>query len=218
MNIEQARTNMVKQQLRTWDVRDERILTKFSELPREIFVPPAYQALAYADCQLPLDQRHALLPPKEEARLLQALAIQPQDSILELGTGTGWMTALLASLGRHVYSIDPCAAASQQAQTNLKRLGINNVTPLTGNFETLWGQNAPYSIIVVTGGSLPRIPNELKNCLSIGGRLGAIVGTGSLMEAIIVHRSAENRWNSTKLFETRCPRLETWPEPKTFHF
>lgn len=217
MNLEQARLNMLKQQIRAWGVLDEHLLDLLKTTPREDFVPSAYRKLAFADLNLPLGFGEVMLTPKEEAYLLQALAIEPNEVVLEIGTGSGYTTALLAKLAKQVYSIDIRPEFIAEAGVKLAQLGISNVQLQTGDAAQGWETHQPYDIIVVTG-SLPILPEVFKTHLSIGGRLFAIIGQSPVMEAILITRITNQLWQTTKLFETVVPALHNALQPEPFIF
>jgi len=206
MNFEQARFNMVEQQIRTWEVLDQHVLDLISEIHREDFVPVEYRQLALADVQLPLAHQQVTMMPKVEARLLQALDIKKTDKILEIGTGCAYLTALLARSGQHIISVDFFPEFTGEAKTKLTRHGINNVTLETGDAIKGWAQHAPYDVIVVTG-SLPVLDPCFQKQLDIGGRLFVIVGTSPVMEALLITCIGENEWSTESLFETDIPAL-----------
>ncbi len=217
MNIAQARHNMIEQQIRPWDVLDERVLDLIDRMPREEFVPPEYKTLAYADINIPLAHQEVMMAPKMEARILQALTLQPTDSILEIGTGSGYLTALLARSGRQVYSLDIHADFVQQTQQKLAHHAINNVFLEIGDGANGWQPNAPYDAIVVTG-SLPLFNDTFKNQLKVGGRLFVVVGQPPVMEARLITRMSEHEWVNEVLFETDLPPLVNAARPPQFVF
>jgi len=217
MNIEQARTNMITQQLRTWEVLDEAVLNAVKTTPREAFVPSAYQKLAFADMNIPLAHNQVMLTPKEEARLLQALNLQTTDTVLEIGTGSGYMTALLARLAKQVYSIDIFPDFTQQAQIKLAAHNINNVSLLTADAARGWEQQSPYDAIIITG-ALPFLPQNFRNNLKPGGRLVAILGQAPAMEATVIKYNAHSGWSEEKLFETVVPLLLNAEQLPAFTF
>jgi protein-L-isoaspartate(D-aspartate) O-methyltransferase len=217
MNIEQARFNMVEQQIRPWEVLDQRVLDLIGRVPRELFVPEAYRQLAFADTGLPIGHGQQMLPPKLQAKALQSLDVQPSDRVLEVGTGTGYLTALLAKLAHHVYSVELFEALSAYARQALAGLRVSNVTLELGDAAAGWERHAPYDVIVVTG-SLPRLPASLREQLSQGGRLFAVVGDAPAMEALLITRVAQDQWLETSLFETEIPPLVNAPEPPRFIF
>jgi len=201
MNLELARFNMVEQQIRTWEVLDQRVLDLLHRVRREDYVPQQYRALAFADMEIPLGHGETMLAPKMEARILQELALKPGDKILEVGTGSGYMTALLASLGSHVYSVDIIAEFTQSARAKLAAHGIANVTPEAGDAARGWNRHGPYDAITLTG-SVPVLPDAFLKDLLPGGRLIAVVGEPPVMEARLITCVAHGAYNTTRLFET----------------
>jgi protein-L-isoaspartate(D-aspartate) O-methyltransferase len=204
-NTEIAKFNMIEQQIRPWEVLDHRVLSTLDQLNREDFVQPAYRGLAYADCQIPLANGVRMLPPTVEGRLLQALLIDSDDQVLEVGSGCGYVTACLARLGGQVTSIDSDAEIIEQARVNFARCGLDNAV-----FEnmSLAQLDLPghYDVIAVTA-SLPGVPQNLKQALKPGGRMFVIVGDSPVMEALLVTRVDANEWTTQSLFETDLPRL-----------
>ncbi|NNF95988.1 MAG: protein-L-isoaspartate O-methyltransferase [Halobacteria archaeon] len=215
MNLENARFNMIEQQIRPWEVLDQRVLDLLNKLPREDFVPQRYRKLAYADTAIPLDNDQVMMPPRVEARILQGLNIQADETALEVGTGSGYVTALLASLGDHVYSVDINAEMTRTAGDKLADHGITNVTLETGDAARGWDAHAPYDVIVITG-SLPLLPDNFKQALKVGGRLVAIVGDSPVMDVVLITRVGEFEWAQETLFETDLPALINAPEPERF--
>ncbi|MCU0834508.1 MAG: protein-L-isoaspartate O-methyltransferase [Chromatiaceae bacterium] len=217
--VEQARFNMIQQQIRPWEVTDDRVLEAMDAVPRERFVPDAYQGLAYADIEVPLGEGQVMLPPKLAGRLLQALAIGPEDRVLEIGTGTGYLTACLARLGARVVTVEIHPALAQQAQANLAALAIANVEVRAGDGLAGPVAGGPFAAIVVTG-SLPSaeaLP-ALQGQLAAGGRLFAVVGAGVVMQALLITRAAGGQYRREALFETSVPPLENVPQPSRFVF
>lgn len=210
MDFEQARFNMIEQQIRPWEVLDPDVLGLLSVVKREDFVPAEYRALAFADLELPIGKdRNAgqtMLSPKIEARLLQEAGIKSTDTVLEVGTGTGYMAALLASQAETVYSVEIDPALAEQARSALQRSGIANVTVEVGDAASGWAAHAPYDAIVISG-SLPSLPDELLRQLKVGGRLVAIVGEQPVMEAKLLIRTGEDAFNAIDLFETAAAPL-----------
>lgn len=217
MNVEQARFNMVEQQIRPWEVLDQQVLDLLFKVKREEFVPPQYRSLAFVDMEIPLGHGEKMLAPKIEARLLQELAIRPGDRILEVGTGSGYMTALLASLGGHVDSVDIVPEFIQSAGPKLAAHNITNVTLETGDAARGWNKQAPYDAIVLTG-SVPILPDAFKQGLASGGRLIAIVGEPPVMEVLLITRVGENAFSSMGLFETCVAPLRNALQPERFVF
>ncbi len=215
MNLENARFNMIEQQIRPWEVLDQRVLDLLNKLPREDFVPERYRRLAYMDTTLPLGNDQVMMPPRVEARILQALNIQADETVLEVGTGSGYVTALLANLGDHVYSVDINAEMTRTAGDKLADCGITNVTLETGDAARGWDAHAPYDVIVITG-SLPLLPVSFKQALNVGGRMVAILGDSPVMEVVLITREGESEWAQETLFETDLPALINAPEPERF--
>ena len=216
-DIEHARFNMVEQQIRTWEVLDQNVLDLLFAVRREEFVPPQYRSLAFFDMEIPLGHGESMLAPKLEARMLQELAIKPTDRILEVGTGSGYMTALLARRGAHVTSVEIVAEFSAAAGAGLSALGITNVTREEGDAARGWRKSAPYDVIVLTG-SVPVLAEEFQQSLKPGGRLLAVVGEAPVMAARLITRAAGGACNSVVLFETCIPSLRNAPQPERFVF
>ncbi len=206
-NMEQARENMVKQQLRTWEVLDSRVLDIVTEVPREDFVPEQYRELAFADTEIAIGHGQKMLAPKVEARILQALDIQPTDNILEIGTGSGYLTACLARMGGMVTSLDIQADFTARAAQLLQQHNIDNVKLITGNGIDAAQELGPFDVIVITG-SLPKISEKLTRQLNMGGRLFGVAGDFPAMEATLFTRVGDYQWREEVLFETDLERLE----------
>ncbi|WP_024304562.1 protein-L-isoaspartate O-methyltransferase [Pseudogulbenkiania sp. MAI-1] len=219
MDFENARFNLVEQQIRPWDVLDPKVLDLLFHVKREDFVPADKRTLAFVDTELPLVNGHKMLQPKVEARLVQDLGLKPEDKVLEIGTGSGHVTALLAGLSRHVYSVDIDPAMKEMAAKNLKKAGITNVTLVEGNGIEGYAAQAPFDAILV-GGSLPVVPETLKQQLAIGGRLIVVVGDEPVMTAKLIERESETVFRETGLFETCISRLAKSEavEPERFSF
>ena len=215
MNVDQARFNMVEQQIRTWEVLDQKVLDLMAEVPREDFVPAAYRNLAFADTCIPLAHGQTMMPPRVEARMLQALQIEPAERVLEVGTGSGFVTALLARLAAHVTSVEIHDTLRREAQEKLARHGIENVELHTGDACRGWDQGAPYDVIAVTG-SLPELDQRFQESLTIGGRLFVIIGQEPAMEALLITRTSATQWATDSLFETVVPPLEGVEQPERF--
>lgn len=212
-----ARHNMVVSQIRTWDVLDENILGLVSRAPRQDFVPPALRNLAFADMQLPLGAGEVMMAPLVEARLLQALAIKPTDKVLEIGTGSGYVTWLLAQLGQTVHSVDILPEFTQRASEKLAAHGATNVELEIGDGARGWDKHAPYDVIFVTG-STPILPEGFRKNLALGGRLAVIVGQSPAMEAQLITRLTESSFETKGLFETDLPALRNALAPDKFVF
>jgi protein-L-isoaspartate(D-aspartate) O-methyltransferase len=221
MNIEQARFNMIEQQIRPWDVLDQGILDLLTIVKRENFVPTAYKNLAFVDTEIPLPCGENMLTPKIEARLLQAVAVKKHEQVLEIGTGSGYMAALLAYKGRHVTSIEIEPTLKALAERNLAENGITNVTVELGNGAQGWtgkgNQSAPYDVIVISG-SLPVLPEVFLQQIKIGGRIAVIVGEAPVMTAHIITRLSEISYDTVKLFETNVKPLRDATVPSHFKF
>ncbi len=215
MDVEQARFNMIEQQIRPWEVLDDRVLSLITEIPRENFVPEASRELAFADIGIPLIHEQEMMQPKIEARLLQALAIQETDTVLEIGTGSGYLTALLAGMAKQVYSIDIYPDFIAEATEKLAQSGIKNITLKTADATQPWKQNQPYDAIAITA-SYPTPPTEYLNALRIGGRLFVIVGEAPVMEALLYTRTRHDAWSKESLFETILPALINAKTPQKF--
>lgn len=206
MDTDAARVNMIKQQVRTWDILDEKVLQLLNTTPRQDFVPKAYRRLAFADMSIPLPHEQVMMSPLVEAKALEVLAIQADEKILEIGTGSAYMTALLARSGQHVYSVDIHPEFITNAKQKLAHMNIDNVTFEEGNGAKGWEKQQPYDVICVTG-SLPKMSQDLPKQLKVGGRLFAIVGSGKVMEALLITRIDESHWQEKHLFETALPPL-----------
>ena len=206
MDIEQARFNMIEQQIRPWDVPDQTVLDLISQTPREKFVPEEYQHLAFSDTNIPVGHGQTMMSPKVEARMLQALKIQPHEQVLEIGTGSGYVTALLAQLAESVTSEEYYTDLSAQAAQRLKAMSFENVElVVTDSLKNRQFFNR-YNVIVMTG-SLPTFDTIFQEQLKIGGRLFVIVGESPVMETRLITRVSEREWQEESLFETDLPSL-----------
>jgi len=194
MDLERARANMVESQIRTWEVLDQRVLDTLFVVKREQYVPNKYRPLAFADMEIPLSHGEVMLAPKLEARMLQELTLSARDRVLEVGTGSGYMTALLAALAGHVYSVELQAELAESAQAKLTEHKVRNVTLETGDAGRGWLRHAPYDAIVLTG-SVPLLPKGLERQLKPQGRLLAVVGTPPVMTARLVTSVSEGVYN-----------------------
>ena len=215
LNFEEARHNMIVQQIQPWNVRDDKVLDLLKRLPREDFVPADYKVHAFTDINIPLAGGQEMMSPKLEAYMLQALQIQEQDKVLEIGTGTGYVTALLASQARHVITVDIDADVSKRAEEILTAHQITNVTYDVGDAAMGWDNQKPYDVIVVTG-SMPLLPETFQRSLSVGGRLFAIIGDAPAMEVLLITRTKSNEWTHEVLLETDIPALINATEPERF--
>lgn len=219
-SIELARFNMVEQQIRPWEVFDPKILNLLEEMPREDFVPEAYQHLAYADIEIPLGHEQHMMYPRMEARLLQALDIQPDDRVLEIGTGSGFLTACLARLAGSVLSIDIHQEFTDQAGDILDKSGIRNVQLRTGDaLQTPLEADGPFDAIAVTG-SLPTesLAETFRKQLKTGGRLFVITGEPPVMQAQLITRVSDESYRQETILETVQAPLENAQIPAVFEF
>jgi len=207
MNIEQARFNMIEQQIRPWEVLDPQVLDLLFVVKREDFVPAVYRDLAFADMEIPLGEGQVMLAPRIEARLLQELAVRKSDKVLEIGTGSGYMAALLAARAEHVVTIELRPEIAAIARDNLQRAGVGNVTVECADGIRGWTQRAPFDVIVLSG-AVPQIPDAILKQLRVGGRLAAVVGAAPVMEAQLITCVAEGVFNTVNLFETVIPALD----------
>jgi protein-L-isoaspartate(D-aspartate) O-methyltransferase len=221
MNIEQARFNMIEQQIRPWDVLDPAVLELLARVRREDFVPPAYQALAFVDTEVPLPSStgpaQSMLAPRVEARLLQELAVQKHERVLEIGAGSGHMAALLAHRAQHVTTLEIDPDLARMATTNLRRAGVTNATVQQADGARAVPAEGPFDVILLSG-SVAEVPQALLAELKVGGRLAAIVGHEPVMRATLVTRSSDRGYASVELFDTLAPRLRGFPEPARFSF
>lgn len=200
-----AKTNMIKQQIRPWEVLDHRVLSILETLDREDFVGDDYRGLAYADCQIPLGHGASMLPPTVEGRMLQALAVGETDQVLEIGCASGFVTACLASLAERVTSQDTRAEVIEQARHNIASQGIDNVDFRQAGLDDI--EQAPTWDVIALSGSLARVPARAREALRVGGRLFVIVGQPPVMEALLITRVGDDEWTTRSLFETNLPRL-----------
>lgn len=207
MNIEQARFNMIEQQIRPWEVLDQQVLDLLFVVKREDFAPAAYRNLAFADMEIPIGSGQIMLAPKIEAKMMQELGIKKTDKVLEIGTGSGYMAALLAARADHVISVEIRPEIAAFAKENLERAGVSNVTIEVGNGVDDWSARGPYDAIVVSG-SVPSVSPSLLKQLRVGGRMTVIVGEAPVMEAQLITCTAEGTYNTVNLFETVIPALD----------
>ncbi len=217
MNLEQARFNMIEQQIRPWDVLDAEVLRLLSVVKREDFVPLAHKALAFADMEIPLGHGQCMLAPRVEARMLQDAAIQPHEQVLEIGAGSGYMTALLAQQAQRVIALEINPTLADMARTNLQKAGVHNaeVRVLDGAKDT--PAQTPFDVIVLSG-SVAEVPQNLLAQLKTGGRLVAIVGDEPVMRANVVTRHSDTSYTTAQPWDTVAPRLQNFPEPSHFKF
>lgn len=215
---EAARFNMVEQQIRTWEVLDQDVLDIFSKVPREAFVPSQYQGLAFADIEIPIGHGQTMLSPKIEGRILQALALEKTAHVLEVGTGSGYLTALLGRMSKSVVSVEIQPALLEQAKQRTAANNVHNISFVNGDAARGWADSAPYDAMVFTG-SLPITPsNEVKQMLKIGGRMFVVVGKAPVMQAKLITRITQDSFREDVIFETCLAELSNAPQAQQFTF
>jgi protein-L-isoaspartate(D-aspartate) O-methyltransferase len=217
VSVQQSRFNMIEQQIRPWDVLDGAVLALLAKLPREDFVPKQYLGLAFADLEIPLGDGQLMLSPKMEGRILQSLEIKKTDKVLEIGTGSGYLTALLALQAKHVDSVELNAKISKQAAKNIAAQGIENVNLLVADGVHGLAANAPYDVIVFTG-STPLLNTQVERQLAVGGRMFVVVGDAPAMEATLITRISADNFKTDVLFETCLPAIVNAPQAEKFAF
>jgi protein-L-isoaspartate(D-aspartate) O-methyltransferase len=217
MNIEQARFNMIEQQIRPWDVLDPAVLGLLAEMKRERYVPEAHRELAFADLEIPIGEGQAMWQPKVEARVLQELEVGAGDAAYEVGTGSGYFAALLAKRAKHVTSVEIRAGLAERAKRNLQADGVANVTLLAGDGGLAPLGEAGYDVIVL-GGSTPVLPQAFLERLNPGGRLFAVVGDAPVMKALLVRQAERGDFQRIELFETQLLPLDNALQPARFRF
>ena len=219
MDLNQARFNMIEQQIRPWEVLDPNVLALLSTVRREDFVPLAHKALAFVDMEIPLGaaSNQVMLAPRVQARLLQDLAVQPTDKVLDIGSGSGFMAALLAHQAASVLSLEVDPALAAQAQTNLQKAGVVNAVVRCADGSQGAAADGPFDVILLSG-SVAEVPAVLLQQLSIGGRLVAIVGDEPMMRTTLITRSGDNSWTTTEPWDCNAPRLSGFVEPSRFKF
>ncbi|MGQ0545802.1 MAG: protein-L-isoaspartate O-methyltransferase family protein [Betaproteobacteria bacterium] len=217
MNLEQARSNMVEQQIRPWDVLDQEVLELLYLVPREAFVPEQHRALAFSDLGIPIGEGERMWEPKLEARVLQELHLKKTDRVLEVGTGSGYLTALLAHRAAQVVSVEIKPPLAALGRRNLERHGVENVTLETGDASHGCPGHAPYDVIVLTG-STPVLPQAFQGELAVGGRFFAVVGEPPVMTARLVTCTAPGAWRAVDLFETSIDPLVNAEQRPRFRF
>ena len=217
MNFEQARFNMVEQQIRPWEVLDFGVLDVLMSVRREEFVPEAYKGVALSEAEIPLGHGGTMLIPVIEGKVLQAVQVKRSDKVLEIGAGSGYFAALLAAKADWVRTVDIEPALASMAHDNLKRYGVENVIVEEGDAICGWPSNAPYDLIVVSGG-VPFVPESLLQQIKVGGRLFAFVGEPHLMTAQLVTCLAEGQFRTESLFENAVPMMRNTPQKSHFKF
>jgi len=217
MNIEQARFNMIEQQIRPWDVLDQGVLSLLAVVKREDFVPPAYRAMAFVDTEVPLPAGQCMLAPKVEARLLQELTVHKHEQVLEVGAGSGYMAALLGHKAQQVTTMEIHPELAAMARANLQRAAVLNVNVRQADGSHGLPDEGPFDVILLSG-SVADVPPHLLAQLKVGGRLAAIVGQQPIMRAMLVTRSSDHDFATVALFDTVAPRLVNFDEPSRFKF
>jgi len=217
MNIEQARFNMIEQQIRPWDVLDLDVLDLLKVVKRENFVPAAYANLAFVDSEIPLPGGESMLTPKLEARILQEVKVKKHETVLEIGTGSGYMAALLSHKARQVTSVEISPELKDFAVKNLAANGAGNVVVELGNGAQGWSNGAPFDVIVISG-SLPVLPDTFLQQVKVGGRIFAILGEAPAMSGHLITRTGEAAYDNVKLFETSAKALASATTPSHFTF
>jgi len=217
MNIEQARFNMIEQQIRPWDVLDPDVLALLAVVRREDFVPAAFRSMAFVDTEIPLPEGQCMLAPRVEARLLQELQLQRHESVLEIGTGSGFMAALLAHRSRQVVTLEIHATLAHMARDNLRDAAVMNASVRHADGSAGLSGEAPFDAIVLSG-SVAAVPQALLDQLKFGGRLIAIVGDEPVMRARLYRRADATSWSQIDLFDTVAPRLRGFAESERFSF
>jgi protein-L-isoaspartate(D-aspartate) O-methyltransferase len=221
MDFEQARFNMVEQQIRPWEVLDQDVLDLLFTVKREDFVPAAYRAIAFTDMEIPLGHDQLMMPPKLEARILQEVAPKPGESVLEIGTGSGYFTALLANRAAHVTSIEYFDDLRHEAAARVSAANLSNVTFKAGDAsrspDAFFDAQERFDVIVLTG-SVPTVPQAYLQRLKPGGRFFAIVGDAPVMKATLITQTAENQFAYAEIFETVVLPLINAAQPSRFNF
>lgn len=214
MNFEQARFNMVEQQIRPWEVLDSRVLSLLQTIPREDFVPVRYRKLAFADVAVPLEAGQVMMRPKIEARMLQALDVKEDETVLEIGTGSGFVTACLAAMAKRVVSVELFEELHREAAARLESRQTSTVELFVGDAMRGWQPEQAHDVVVVTG-SVSDVPEHILGWVNPGGRMFVVCGESPAMEARLLTRQGVSEWLVESLFETDLPRLvNAQPEPE----
>jgi protein-L-isoaspartate(D-aspartate) O-methyltransferase len=217
MNFDRARFNMVESQVRPWEVLDSRVLEVMETVHREDFVPVKYRKLAFADMSIPLASGQVMMKPTVEGRMLQAVNIGDDDTVLEIGTGSGFVTACLASLAKRVVSVEIHEELHQTARIRLDEKKIDNIELFQGDVMNGWQPEQAHDVVVVTG-SVPAVPEQFRGWVNPGGRMFVITGNSPAMEARLLTRLDVTEWREESLFETDLPRLVHAEEAPQFVF
>ena len=217
MNVEQARFNMIEQQIRPWDVLDQSVLSLLAIVKREDFVPAAHRSIAFTDLEIPLSGGQVMLAPRLEARLLQELGLLRHEKVLEVGTGSGFMAALMAHKAQQVVTYEKRPELVAMARENLRHAAVMNVEVRQGDGANGDAGRGPWDAIVLSG-SVPEVPKALLQQLKVGGRLVAVIGDEPMMRALRVRRVSERDFTTEVLFDTVAPRLEGFAQPSSFKF
>jgi protein-L-isoaspartate(D-aspartate) O-methyltransferase len=217
MDIEQARSNMIEQQIRTWEVLDMDVLDLLNKIHREEFIPDSYKELSFADTRIPLDHEQTTMTPKVEARLLQSLVLKADETVLEIGTGCGYLTTLLAKSAKHVKSIDIFPDFIKIANDKIIKFGVSNIELESTDVYNLFGQSEKYDVLVLTA-SLPKMDKRFLDLLNDGGRMFAIIGDSPAMEACVLTKQNDSNYSTESFFETDLPALIGSEQKDTFEF
>ena len=217
MNIEQARFNMIEQQIRPWNVLDQDVLDLLVVVKREDFVPAAYKGLAFVDTEIPLPGGETMLTPKIEARMLQEVQLKKHENALEIGTGSGYMAALLAHKARHVTTVEISSELKAMAEANLTRAGVTNVTVELGDGAHGWTKDAPFDVIVISG-ALEQLPEAFLKQVKVGGRIAAFIGQAPAISAQVITRVSDTAYDTVKVFETDVKLLANATTHSRFTF
>ncbi|CAC9580071.1 Protein-L-isoaspartate O-methyltransferase (EC 2.1.1.77) [uncultured Gammaproteobacteria bacterium] len=218
MDISQARKNAIDNQIRPWGGLDYIANNALRDIPRENFVPDKYKNLAFADIEIPLTDKAKMLSPKVEGRLLDALKIKKNETVLEVGTGSGYLTAVLSKLCKSITSIEIDEGLSNSAQQKFKKLNISNVTLEVGDASKGWKRSTDFFDVVVIGTSVPKITGRFFHLLNVGGRIFVVEGTGKAMSAKIITRLSEHKWETKSLFETQLDVMQGLKKSTKFEF
>ena len=217
MNFDEARFNMVAQQIRPWEVLDPQVLDLLENTHREDFVPIRYRKMAFSDIAIPLDNDQFMMKPVIEGRLLQSLELQPDETVLEIGTGSGFITACLAQMAKRVVSVDIHEQFSSEAADKLKDKGLDNVELETGDAMTGWQPEQAHDVLVVTG-SVEDVPDHFRGWVNPGGRMFIVCGESPAMEAKLLTKLNATEWREESLFETDLARLVNAEKAPEFEF